>query len=223
MVWLDGLDIQIVKLLTPALPSPAPTTCSRSAGRKATASRASATTCCRSIGSRRSRPRRCSTTPTRAPARRSTRCPATASPTRITGTSCATSTRRAANSRCRRSAPSSSCCRAASRASPTARPTAPSLSASRARARRRQCRRRRHGAALGAARHLCRAELDAAHPSCRRRGGAVQLLRPAGAGKARPVARGARQRVINEFKGQVYDRRHPGACDGPGTACGPSL
>ena len=69
--------------------------------------------------------------------------------------------------RCRRSAPSSNSCRAASRACPTARPTARSMSASREAARRASPRsawrgRAATGAALGAARHLCRAGLDAA-------------------------------------------------------------
>ena len=54
---------------------------------------------------------------------------------------------------------------------------------------------RRHHAALEAARHLRGAELGAAHPPRQRRGGAVQLLRPGRAGKARIVARGARQRL----------------------------
>ena len=54
---------------------------------------------------------------------------------------------------------------------------------------------RRPGLPLAAARHLRRAELDAGQPPCRGRGRAVQLLRPAGAGKARPLARAARQRL----------------------------
>ncbi len=60
---------------------------------------------------------------------------ATKTPTPATGTNCAMSTRQAAPRRCRRSAPSSSCCRRASPAAPTARPTARSMSWSKARAR----------------------------------------------------------------------------------------
>jgi gentisate 1,2-dioxygenase len=89
MVWLDGLDIQIVNLLNASFAEGYPTTPSRSPDRKATASRAMATICCQSIGNRRSRPRRCSIIPMRGPARRWPRSPVTARPIRIMATSCA--------------------------------------------------------------------------------------------------------------------------------------
>ena len=112
MVWLDGLDIPIVRLLDASFAEPGEAEMQAVArGPRATTPRASPTICCRSTGSPRSRPRRCSTTPMPARANRSTCWPATTTPTHATATNCATSTRRTAISRCRRSAPSSSCCR----------------------------------------------------------------------------------------------------------------
>ena len=56
---------------------------------------------------------------------------------------------------------------------------------------------RRHDIPLEAARHLRGAKLALAPSSCQRRGRAVQLLRSAGAGEAGAVARGTRRGVMH--------------------------
>ena len=89
-----------------------------------------------------------------------------AAPIRTTASSCATSTRRPAARRCRRSAPSCSCCRRASRRAPYRSTDATVFtSASRARPRRH----RRHDSFASAARHLRRAVVAALVDAARRR------------------------------------------------------
>ena len=124
MVWLDGLDIPIVRAARRQLRGAGEC---RQPGRDAAAGRQpGALRRQHAAGGLEAaaRRRRCSTIPTRARARRSRRWRATAIRIRATATSCATSTRRPAARRCRPSARSCSCCRRVSPARRTAAPTA---------------------------------------------------------------------------------------------------
>ena len=126
---------------------------------------------------------------------------------RVQAALCQSGDRRAR--RCRRSARLSSSCRAALRACPTARPTPQSMSASRDEGETRIAP-KAHGEG---GRHRCCGGGRATslscpswmkpHASCRRRFGAVQLLRPAGPGKTRAVARDARQRMRGKASYEV--------------------
>ena len=161
-------------------------------GPRAMRSRATAAACCRSATSARCRPRRSSTIPIPARASRWSRCARAeawdpchglklryvnpvdggwAMPTIGTFMQLLPKGMRP----CPTARPTAPC----SRSSRARRPTSPASATQRLR--------------LGAARHVRRAELAVAPPRDRRRRGAVQLLGPAGAGQARPVARDARQ------------------------------
>ena len=110
VVWLDGLDIPLVRFLDAGFAEKSERqVAGRRASRRRCAGTATAATCCRSTTRRCRTSRRASSSiRSHARAKRSPASPA-AAPIRTSASSCASSTRRPGDRRCRRSAPSRSC------------------------------------------------------------------------------------------------------------------